>query len=134
MRLGADEPSVWGHLLWPLPPVVAQVGLRTQAQIVQAAGHHLLPGHWCQVQLVLPHWAGIITPQLIFQTRFVTAVFSISKQLRVKSRSCCYVSTSPQFSFLWCRDRAGARLAQVTLCPCGLTLEAVGLLQWTSDL
>lgn len=70
-RKGAGEPSVWGHLLGLFPPVVVQDGLRARAQAQpqakQAAGHHLLPGHWCQVQLVLPHWAGIIMPQLIFQ-------------------------------------------------------------------
>lgn len=36
-----------------------------QAQRVN--GHHLLPGRCCQLQLVLPHLAGIIMPQFIFQ-------------------------------------------------------------------
>lgn len=64
---GSRRAFCLGHLPWPLPPVVAQVGLRAQAQAMQAVGHHLLLGHWCQVWLVLPHWAGIIMPQLILQ-------------------------------------------------------------------
>lgn len=40
-------------------------GLFLQAQ--QVNGHHLLPGRSCQLQLVLPHLAGIIMLQFIFQ-------------------------------------------------------------------
>lgn len=94
------------------------------AQAMQAAGHHLLLGHWCQVRLALSHWAGIIMPQLIFQRPGLSPLsFPLASSLG-QSRSCSHVSTSP-FSFLWCRDRAGARSAQVGLIPGGLTLEAV---------
>lgn len=36
-------------------------------QAQQVNGHHLLPGRCCQLQLVLPHLAGIIMPQFVFQ-------------------------------------------------------------------
>ena len=54
---------------------------------------------------------------------FATTKLPINKQLRVKSRSCYYISRPPQSSFLWLRDRTGAGSAPMALASCGLTLE-----------
>lgn len=84
---------------------------QAQAQAWQAAGHHLLPGHWCQVHLVLPHLAGIITPQLIFQRpRLSPLSFPLESSSGFNQG---LVTTSP-----------GSSAGSAQVAPCGLTLEA----------
>lgn len=86
-------------------------GAQAQAQAWQAAGHHLLPGHWCQVHLVLPHLAGIITPQLIFQRpRLSPLSFPLESSSGFNQG---LVTTSP-----------GSSAGSAQVAPCGLTLEA----------
>lgn len=115
-RKGAGEPSVWGHLLGLFPPVVVQDGLRARAQAQpqakQAAGHHLLPGHWCQVQLVLPHWAGIIMPQLIFQRLGLSPLsFPLASSSGLNQSLITTLAQRSQVLFPLSRNSADARLA-----------------------
>lgn len=84
MRLGAGDPSVRGHLLWPLPPVVATEELRAQAQAQHPLG--IPAAAW---PLVLSAVGSESLGQnnhapVIFQRLFVTTELPISKQHRVK--------------------------------------------------
>lgn len=81
-------------------------GAQAQAQAGQAAGHHLLPGRSCQAHLVLPHLAGIIMPQLIFQRlRLSPLSFPLVGGSGFNQG---LVTTSPGPSLLWRSDRAAA--------------------------
>lgn len=115
-----------GYLLWPLPPLGAQEELRAHGpRLSEPRG--AAPAAWPVVLSVAGcaslgwnHHASVH----LSETRFAPLEIPSSQQFRVKSGSCYYISRPPPSSFLWLRDRTGARSAQVALAPCGLALEA----------
>ena len=124
MRPRAGDPSFEGHLLWAPFSYHRPGGAQGTGSGEQAAGHQ--SAAW----LLVPSVVGSASlgwnnhaPVNLSETQFVTTEIPISQQLRVKPRSCYYISRTPPSCFLWLRDGTGARSAQVALAPSGLTLE-----------